>query len=53
MSLKDTTTDTTQGKWQWRCKRMKRDERGEAWAVPRKWRQYLLKDAPIYILRSC
>lgn len=31
----------------------KRDERGEAWAVPRKWRQYLLKDAPIYILRSC
>lgn len=25
----------------------------EAWAVRRKWRQYLLKDAPIYILRSC
>lgn len=54
MSLTDTTTDTTQGKWQWSCKRKtKRDERGEAWAVPRKWRQYLLKDAPIYILRSC
>lgn len=50
--------------WVWQTQRQIRrgdvdgDARGrgmncEAWAVPRKWRQYLLKDAPIYILRSC
>lgn len=47
MSLTDTATDTQQRAG------MKSKASCEAWAVPRKWRQYLPKDAPIYILRSC